>query len=120
MFYACGVSVCDGGNKKASFWLPAKKAQNACRAVVTIESGHSVFQAVLSRHHLSLFPAIFVIFQNPQIPSFSFLNHVFIIPKFPLSCDFQNVGLGTYFPAQKSAGRYLTRSVTTTTSINWK
>ncbi len=28
MFYACGVSVCDGRNKKASFWLPAKKAQD--------------------------------------------------------------------------------------------
>jgi uncharacterized membrane protein YgcG len=34
MFYACGVSVCDGGNKKASFWLPAKKAQDLPREVV--------------------------------------------------------------------------------------
>jgi hypothetical protein len=60
----------------------------------------AVFLAVLSRHRFFLFPAIFVIFQNPQIPSFSFLNHVFIIPKFPLSCDFQNVGLGMEHQSQ--------------------
>jgi hypothetical protein len=63
----------------------------------TIELGHSQLGRFLGRSlppPFLLMSCHFVIIQNPQIPSFLFLNHVFITPKFPLSCDFQNVGLG--------------------------
>jgi hypothetical protein len=46
MFYACGVSVCDGGNKKASFWLPAKKAQDLPREVVVVDGSSSSLLAL--------------------------------------------------------------------------
>ncbi len=43
----------------------------------TIESGHSQLGRFLGRSLATVSP--YVIFQNPQIPSFSFLNHLFLV-----------------------------------------